>query len=367
MEPFKNHVERLLRVLTNRGLQAALIYSSPNIFYFTGTDAPSVSIILENGEVLLVASRLEYLRAVEERAVGDVYAFSSQEEVAEYERVVERDLYGAVKKLLGSIPPEKVGIAGASPDVKKRLAEKLGAEPLDITREVLNLRRQKDSAEISRIRESIRVAELAMRKALDTLDKGVREVDIAVEVLSLILKSGAQPSFDPIIAFGDHAAQPHAKPTQRELREGDVVKIDLGAKVNGYCSDMTRSVIFGKPSQKQERVFRAVIKALEKSIESLQAGKAAKEVYSAAFKALKEEGLHIYFNHGLGHGVGIEIHEEPYLNSENESPLLVGDIVTIEPGVYMAGYLGVRIEDMLYVREDGAELLTYFPRDYLVM
>ncbi len=366
MEPFKSHVEKLLSILSNKNLKAALIFSPANIYYFAGTDAPSLAIILDGGDVLLLSSRLEYLRAVEEHAIGDVYAFSRQTDVAEYEKVIRGDLYDAIGKLLEGLPPEKIGIGGAGLETKRKVAEKLGAEPVDITRDVVALRRQKDKTELATIREAARLAEQAMRRAIDALDRGVTELDVVAAVLITLLRSGARPSFDPIVAFGEHAAQPHAKPTQRTLKEGDVVKIDLGARVKGYCSDMTRTLIFGKPSQKQERILRAVTRAQEHAIESIRAGKAARDIYFVAYKALQEEGLHLYFNHGLGHGVGIEVHEEPYLNSESEALLLPGDVITVEPGVYMAGYLGVRVEDMVLVEEGGAEILTYFPRDYLI-
>lgn len=366
MEPFKTHVERLLNVLSEKGLKAIAVFSPANVFYFSGSDAPSAALIFEDGRVVLLASRLEYLRAVEERALGEVFAYTRSKETAEYERTVEGDIYEVVRRLTEGVPPDKIGVAGASADVKRKLAEKLGVEPPDVSKEVVLLRRQKDSFELSRIEAAVKLAEQAMRRAVDTLDRGVREYEVVAEVLHLLLRSGASPSFDPIVAFGEHAAHPHAKPSSRELREGDVVKIDLGARVAGYCSDLTRTFVFGKPSQKQERIIKAVLKAQEKALSEIQAGVSSKVVHEAAYQALKEEGLHVYFNHGLGHGVGIEIHEEPYLNAESEAVLMPGDVVTVEPGVYMVAYLGVRVEDMVLVESGGAKELTLFPKDYLI-
>lgn len=365
MEPFRSHVENLLKVLGEKGLKAALVFSPSNVFYFTGSDAPFVTLIFEDYRVISLSSRLEYLRSVEEHLVGEVYAFSRSSEVAEYEKSIQGDPYEAIKRLLEGISPEKIGVAGASFEIKQKLSERIGQGFQDVSRELTLLRRQKDALELDRIKTATRIAERAMAKAIDSLEKGVTEQEIVAEILSIIIKSRAYPSFDPIVAFGEHAAHPHAKPRSRELREGDIVKIDLGAKYGGYCSDMTRTIVFGKPSPKQERIFKAVLKAQEKVISEIRSGVEAKHVHEVAYKTLQEEGLHYYFNHGLGHGVGIDIHEEPFLNFESETKLLPGDVVTVEPGVYMAGYLGVRIEDMVLVLENGSELLTYFPREEL--
>ncbi|WP_052883360.1 M24 family metallopeptidase [Infirmifilum uzonense] len=366
METYKRHVEKLLKILTDKNLKAALVFNPANIFYFTGTDAPSATLIFEDSRVVSISSRLEYLRAVEEHLIGEVYAFSRATEVAEYEKIIQGDLYESIKKLLEGMTPERIGVVGGSADLRQKLTEKIGPGFQDLSREVSLLRRQKDLDELERIKSAIRIGEYAMSKALNALEKGVTEYEVVAEVLYAIHRNNATPSFDPIVAFGEHASHPHAKPSRRELQEGDVVKIDLGARVQGYCSDMTRTVIFGRVSTKQERIIKAVHRAQERAIEALRAGVRAREVHMEAYRILKEEGLHNYFNHGLGHGVGIEIHEEPYLNAETEAELLVGDIVTVEPGVYMAGYLGVRIEDMILVKEEGTELLTYFPKDYII-
>ncbi|MEZ0346534.1 MAG: Xaa-Pro peptidase family protein [Infirmifilum sp.] len=362
MQPFKNHIEKLLRILADKNLKAALVFSSPNVFYFTGTDAPIAALISEDSSVTLISNRLEYLRAVEEHAVGEVYAFSKSKDIAEYEKILQGDAYDAIKHLVEGVPPEKIGVAGAGRELQEKLKEKLGSGFQDISKEIILLRRQKDQVELERIKTAARIAERAMGRAVDALERGITEYEVVAEILSVILRHRAYPSFDPIVAFGEHAAHPHAKPSNRELREGDFVKIDLGARYQGYCSDMTRTVIFGKSSPKQERIFNAVLKAQERALTLLRPGVKARQVHEAAYQALQEEGLHYYFNHGLGHGVGIEIHEEPYLNAESETELIPGDVVTVEPGVYMAGYLGVRIEDMVLVTNDGSEVLTYFAR-----
>ncbi|MHB9302698.1 M24 family metallopeptidase [Thermofilum pendens] len=353
------------RILVPNDLNYLVVMSASNIFYLSGSDAPSALVVSKEGEVSALASRLEYFRAVSETSGLRVVAFAREgEDVSEYEEVVRGDFYEALSRMVSG--SERIGVVGASCEAKEKLAEKTGKQLYDYSKEFSLIRRVKDPGELEAINRAARLAELAMRKALDTLEPGVTESEVASEILKVIVSSGAYPSFPPIVAFGEHAAHPHAKPSLRRLIKGDFVKIDLGAKVDGYCSDMTRTLVFGEPSEKQRRIFEAVVKAQESALASIKAGVQAREVHAIALRALKEAGLSQYFNHGLGHGVGVDIHEEPYLNLQSEAVLLEGDVVTVEPGVYLPGYGGVRIEDMVYVERGGGRLLTFFSKDMVV-
>lgn len=361
-----SRLKRFLEAIESKQLDAVAVFSASNVLYLTSSDAPSAVLVFANGEVVSLSPRLEYLRALEEVQVGEVYAFSKAGEPCEYEKIIHGDLYEAISGILRERGVRRVGVAGASLEVKQRLAEKVGMELSDFSAEMRQLRRVKDEDELRNIRAAVRLAEEALRLAIDSLDRGVTELEVLAKVLSFLTRSGSGIPFTPIIAFGEHSAHPHAKPQSRELREGDLVKIDLGARVNGYCSDITRTLVFGKLSTKQERLIKAVRKAQERALESVKSGVPCREVHLRAYSALKEEGLNVYFNHGLGHGVGLDIHEPPTLNAESEESLVAGDVVTIEPGVYLAGYGGVRIEDMVLVLEDGLEELTRFSKDPLV-
>lgn len=359
-------LKRLLAEVESKQLDAAAVFSSSNVFYLTSSDAPSVVLVFKSGEVISLSPRLEYLRALEEVKVGEVYAFSKAGELSEYEKVIPGDLYEAVAAVLREKGVDRVGVAGASLEVRQKLSEKFSIELVDFSKELQSLRRVKDEEELKAIRSAIVLAEEAMRLAIDSLEKGVTEREVLARVLSFITRRGSGIPFMPIIAFGEHSAHPHAKPQGRALREGDLIKIDLGARVDGYCSDITRTLVFGKPSPKQERLLRAVRKAQEVALEAVRNGVSAKDVHRRAYDALKEEGLSAYFNHGLGHGVGVDVHEPPTLNAESVESLIAGDVVTIEPGVYLAGYGGVRIEDMVLVLEDGYECLTHFAKDPVI-
>ncbi|MCC6059395.1 MAG: Xaa-Pro peptidase family protein [Thermofilum sp.] len=358
--------KRVLELVESRGLDAVIVLSQSNIFYLTSSDAPSAAVLFRDGRLVALAPRLEYLRALEEVSEGEVYAYARFFEPSEYEKIIAGDLYDALASLLKQEDARALGAVGAPLEARQKLSEKLGREPADITKDFATLRRSKDQEELRLMRQAVAIAEEAMRAAVDSLERGVTEVEVLARVLSVIARRGALPSFTPIVAFGEHSAHPHAKPSARELREGDLVKLDLGARVGGYCSDITRTFVYGKPSPKQERLFKAVLRAQQRALEAVAKGAPAKQVFFKAYDALKEEGLHTYFNHGLGHGVGIDIHEAPTLNSESDEALVENDVVTVEPGVYLAGYGGVRIEDMVLVVEGGYEELTRFAKDPVI-
>ena len=360
---YLGRVKSLLAKLAEKGLKGAIILGSSNILYFTGTDAASALVVGEGGECILLASRLEYTRALDEAKVGAVYAYSELEApTASYERVIRADLYGALRKALEELglEPARVGVTVAQLSYKAycRLKDALGGEPADVSPLVSGMRAVKSREELSLIMRAIEVAEASMKKVLSALERGVREYELAALAVSEIRARGAIPAFEPIVAFGEHAAHPHAKPGSRELREGDVVKVDLGAKVGGYCSDITRTAALGEPPQKLRSVLRAVVKAQEEAIHALTKSVAARDVDAKAREVMRSEGLLEYFIHGLGHGIGLDVHEAPSLSPGSRDMLEAGMVATVEPGVYIRGVGGVRVEDDVLVMEDGARVLS---------
>ncbi len=352
------NLQRVEKLLEEKGLERVIILGSANVFFALGTDAAPMAII--GDEPLLIVPRLEYLRALEERVKGRVISVSKNGEFSSYEDGIKGDFYDAIELFLEGIAPAKIGVVNASKENMTKLSKKLGGKPVDVTQEFKLLRRKKTPKEVELMEKAARVAEQAMQKAVDNLETGVTEAEVAAEIISLMVKHGYTFSFYPIVAFGEHAAHPHAKPSLKTLKPGDYVKIDLGAKVGGYCSDMTRTFVYGDASSRQKKIYRAVLEAQRSAAEAIRAGVDAAQPYRKAYSVLKKAGLAEYFNHGLGHGVGVEIHEEPYLSPTYKGKLVAGDVVTNEPGVYMAGYGGVRIEDMLYVDDEGTRYITFF-------
>ncbi len=365
MVDFKKRIEKIwAKVVEKNNIERLIVTGASNIYYLSGTDAASAAILSENG-LLLISPRLEYLRAIEETHIGKVVAFVKGDvEVSEYEEIRRGELLDVIKDALAGLEPDRIGLVATSKDFKQKVEEKLGAQVKDATKDFTLVRRQKEDIEIKMMIMASRIAEQALRRAVDMLEPGITEAEVASEIIKFFVRRGHTFSFYPIVAFGEHSAHPHAKPSLKKLREGEFVKIDIGAKYNGYCSDITRTFVFGRASSRQKRLFNAVLRAQRESMNEIKSNIDAVKPYQTAYKILKEEGLAKYFNHGLGHGVGIDIHENPYLTYESKERLLTGDVVTVEPGVYLAGYGGIRIEDMVVVEENGYRLITLFDKEF---
>ena len=213
-----------------------------------------------------------------------------------------------------------------------------------------------------------RIAEQALEEVLNDIKVGVTEKEIAARLTYLMLHYGAENmSFDPIVVSGANSSKPHGVPTEKEIQAGDFVTMDFGCIVDGYCSDMTRTVAVGHVTDEMQTVYDTVLNAQLAGIAACKAGVTGREVDGAARKVIADAGYGEAFGHGFGHGVGLEIHEAPTAGPRGETPLPAGSIVTAEPGIYLPGKFGVRIEDMLYVIEDGCVNLTEAPKQLVIL
>jgi len=225
-----------------------------------------------------------------------------------------------------------------------------------------SLRRVKDEDEVKSIRRAAHLTSLGMKRAHEVIKPGLEERELASEVEYAMRREGSDGvAFDTIVASGVYSAFPHGGRGDRRILEGDIVVIDIGAKYHDYCADLTRTLIVGGPSPKQRSIYEAVLSAQENAMKYLKAGIKASAVDGAARDSITERGYGEYFVHGLGHGVGLEIHEPPTLGPKSVEILEAGNVVTVEPGVYIPGFGGVRIEDTVLVKKDGAEKLTVAP------
>jgi len=248
----------------------------------------------------------------------------------------------------------------------ERLRELSPAEWVPTKGVVERLRLKKTPEEVQRIRKAQALAEEALAHALTLLRPGVEEREVALEIEFFLRRRGAEGvAFPPIVASGARGALPHAGASEKRLEPGELITLDLGAKVAGYHSDMTRTFALGKPSPEMRRVYEAVREALEVALQGLKPGRTGKEVDALARETLKRHGLDRHFVHSLGHGVGLAVHEGPSLSPYTEEVLEPGMVVTVEPGVYLPGVGGVRIEELVLLTEEGIELLSRFPRGYL--
>jgi Xaa-Pro aminopeptidase len=244
----------------------------------------------------------------------------------------------------------------------------LSCELVPATELLLELRRVKDQEELASMTAAQRIAEQALEDILKEIRPGVTEKEIAARLQYLMLHYGAENmSFDPIVVSGPNGSLPHGVPSEREIRAGEFVTMDFGCIYHGYCSDMTRTVAVGSATEEMRTVYETVLAAQAAGIAAARAGVCGKDVDGAARSVIEAAGYGSYFGHGFGHGVGVEIHEGPNASSANDKPLPAGAVISAEPGIYLPGKLGVRIEDVIVITESGCENLTRAPKELLVL
>lgn len=233
---------------------------------------------------------------------------------------------------------------------------------------VLDMRMVKDNDEIKCIAQAARLTDQALADVIPMIKPGITEIEIALELEYTMRRLGAEAiAFDPIVGSGPRGALPHALPSAREIRKGDFIVIDMGCVYQGYCSDMTRTLLVGNPTEKHLEIYNLVLKAQLSALEAVRPGIAGKQVDLTARKVISDAGYGDNFGHALGHGVGLEIHEEPRLSPHGAHELVPGMIVTVEPGIYLTGWGGVRIEDLVVVTNQGCDILSQTSKDLLVI
>lgn len=233
---------------------------------------------------------------------------------------------------------------------------------------IQGLRRSKDEDEIAAIARAAELSDAILMEVFEAGLAGRTEADVAGQIVGRMREEGAEPSFLPIVASGPNGADPHAEPGPRVIAGGELVVIDMGARLEGYCSDCTRTVATGEVSEQARRAHSVVLEANEAALAEVVAGALCVEVDLAARSVIEEAGWGDRFGHGVGHGVGLEIHEAPRLGPRSTDTLVERDVVTVEPGVYLPGSLGVRIEDLVVVGSEGVHLnLSSHPKDLLVI
>ena len=212
---------------------------------------------------------------------------------------------------------------------------------------------------LSSFRQAAKISDRIFSQLLPSIKPGIREIELAQKIWQLAKQHGCTTlSFDTLVASGPRTAMPHAKPTQKKLCAGELVFIDFGVKVNGYCSDITRTFILGKPTARQKKIYQVVLEAQQKALQKVKAGVPVAEIDLAARDYIKKHHYGKYFVHSTGHGVRKRVHVKPRIHFKNPAILKAGEIITIEPGIYIKGWGGVRIEDMVVVTEKGYEVLT---------
>ena len=324
-----------------------LIFTKPaNVTYLTGfSGEDSWAIITKRTVYLLTDSRYT------EQAQAECFGTT----IVERKELIA-PAAGRLLRRLRSV--ETIAIENCVPVAMYRAVKRGVGKRLGTVVGILEGQRTvKDEGEIATIKAAAAIAATAFDRAVRHIRPGITESELAGILDLEIRRQGAKNSFETIVAFGANGSRPHHQPTQRKLGRRDTILIDFGARYKGYCSDITRSFAFGKPTAAYRRAYEVVERAQAKTIGAAKAGAALVEVDAAARDVIRESGLPVY-GHGTGHGVGLEIHETPFLKEDAKGKLQAGQIITVEPGIYIPGRLGIRIEDDILVTETGCEILT---------
>lgn len=339
---------------------AALLLSETNRFYFTGF-AASDGVLLATKDEALFFTDSRYTEAAEKK-LGKAYVRDSA------------DLYHALNAIFAEKDVRTVAVEQDRLTLAQfaELKEKLPGVAFDdspaLTRAVNGLRRNKAAWEIREIAEAQRIAEAGLNHILGFIKPGRTEKEIALELEYYMLKNGADGlSFETIAVSGVNSSLPHGVPGQKKVEAGDFLTLDFGALKNGYHSDMTRTVAVGYATDEMKRIYSVVAAAQRASLAVLKNGVTGFDADKAARDVISEAGFGKCFGHGTGHGVGVEIHEAPNLSPRSKWTLQTGDVVTVEPGIYLPGEFGVRIEDMALITENGCENLTAAPKELLIL
>jgi Xaa-Pro aminopeptidase len=330
-----------------------LITNEANLLYFTGFSGASCLLIPRKSEGRIYVYGVNF-----EQAKAEAKGFKVE--------LVKRgeDLLSKVANQVKTFEIKKLAADTLNVESYRKLAKRLSGEAkVKIQGNLVwELRKIKSEEEIERMRKAAELTSEGMRAAYETVKPRVREYEVAAEIEYAMRSKGSWgTAFDTIVASGVRSAFPHGGCTDRKIREGDLVVIDIGATYHHYRSDMTRTLVAGKPSGKQEKIYEIVRLAQEKAFQAVKPKARAKDLDAVARKVTVDAGYGEYFVHGLGHGVGLEIHEPPTLNSESRDKLTVGNVVTIEPGIYIVDFGGIRIEDTVLVQKRKTEKLTQGP------
>lgn len=350
--------EKLQKLLQEKKLDAILISDGYNMRYLSGfTGATGYLLITKNSRTLFTDSR---------------YTIAATAQAPEF-HVVEVDAGRDYCRFLNEIlEAEQIKVLGfESLQMRYNTYEVLKArlsvkELVPLTNEVARLRRIKTAEEIALHREAEHIGDIAFEEILKEIQPGKTELEIAAKLEYIMKMNGADKlSFDSIVATGVNSSKPHAEPGHRKVQAGDFLTMDFGCVYQGYCSDMTRTIVVGKASEKQKEIYNTVLKAQLAVLDMLKPGLPGKAYDKVARDIIYGAGYEGYFGHGLGHSVGLEIHEDPRFSMVEEDIIESGMIMTVEPGIYLPEFGGVRIEDMVVLTEDGYENFTHSRKELI--
>ncbi len=348
-------IDQLRQKIAKVNADALLVTQPANVRYLSGFTSPEDAIILVTAEKVLFIT-------------DGRYTVQAQQEVKLETLIIPTSTTPVIDFLTNLVKPYKLAVEAnhMTLDMAAAFKDKTGREVISTNNFVTDLRLIKTPQEIEYMREAAALADKAFTYILNVLDAGMTEIEVALELERFLRKQGSEGiAFNIIVASGERSAMPHGLASQKVIHMGELVTLDFGAVVNGYHSDMTRTVGMGNVPDDQQALYAAVLETQELALANIAPKKSGKAIDQIARDNFKKHGLEGYFVHSLGHGVGLQIHEGPALSQRKEDFLEPGMMVTVEPGVYIPGKAGVRIEDLVVVTATGCERLSHSPKTYL--
>ena len=355
-----NSIERIQEKLKERGLDGLLLTDEKNQRYAAGFAFTDGAVLVGREKAWLVTDS-RYIESAEKAAASGVTVWL-------YDR--ERPLMERLKDAVREAGMERLAAEDSKLSHRDYLGyeKALGMELLPAGELMTQLRAAKTEEEIDAMRAAQAIAEQALEDVLGLIRPGMTEKQVMAELVYRTLRYGSEGnSFDPIVVSGPNTSLPHGVPGDRVIQRGDFVTMDFGCLKDGYCSDMTRTVAIGEASDEMRNVYDIVLQAQLAGIAVARAGIPGKEIDAAARKVITEAGYGPYFGHGFGHSLGLDIHESPSANLRGGEPMPVGAVCSAEPGIYLPGRFGVRIEDVMILREKGCEVITKAPKKLIIL
>ena len=347
-------LDALRKAMQKENLPAILVTSRENRYYLSGFSGSSGTLLVTADLAILVAGFIYQEQAAAQAVGWQIVPTSAQ--ATQNATLAEIIAAHGITKLGFEHIHTTVAQMDAFQEAFATLEQEVSLVPYKNIIETL--RQVKDADELAIMSKAAMISDQAYLQALSFIRAGVSERDVAIEIDFTMKKLGAEGSaFETIVVSGKRSSMPHGKPTDKLLQPGDFVTMDFGAKYKGYCSDITRTVVIGKPSDEQRKVYQTVLQAHMRALNAAAPGIKGKELDAIARNTIVDAGYGRFFGHGLGHGVGLQVHEQPGAGQTSESEFVEGNVVTIEPGIYIPNWGGVRIEDSVLITADGRRSL----------
>lgn len=358
MDQFKKRLEGFRGIIESNMVDAFLVTKRENYIYLSGFDGTLAYLLITQAQMYIFVD-FRYVEQANSQAKNCIVISYDSDVFKVINQVLQADR-------IRTLAFESCNVTYAQYESFLKSINVDNLVPLDD--EIRNLRAVKDDYEIGEIQKAVKIADMAFEHILAYIKPGISEIEIAAEIEYNMRKNGAKgASFETIVASGERSSMPHGTATSKKLQQGDVIILDYGALFDDYCSDITRTVFLGQPRQELKDMYELVLKAQLEAIDSVKVGLKCNELDGVARNIIYSKGFDKNFGHGLGHGVGLEIHESPRLSPYCDSVIKANMVATIEPGVYVSGVGGVRIEDVIVIEDTGARILTKAPKEMIII